>query len=385
MQRIPKSMTTHLRMRKSLGYLKELGQRPATSFYESGPSQAIENILSKLGVANWKDEYGNIIARYVKGDSDKPPIAFVAHMDHPGFEAVDVDGKRVTARVLGGIPMSALSNPVPVFILLNDGTRIPALTNPFETPAKVIKNDSERFVLLDLCAEAKIIPPLPVIFDLPDFDIVEGVIHMRAVDDLAGCAAILEVLGRLKASKAVANIYGVFTRAEEVGLYGARIIAEAKTLEKSTIIVSIESSSVIPGVTQNAGPVIRTGDATLTFDAEAEQLLLAARTSIKKRRPNFKTQRALMSGGTCEATAFALAGYRTTGVAFPLRNYHNATTSVTDPQGEVRAEYIQMSDFLDGVDLLTEVARLATTEYSGLGLPNLRPMPEEVMGRLKTN
>lgn len=376
-------MTSHLR--HALAYLKELGKKPATSFYESGPSQSIENILSKLGVTNWKDQYGNIIARYVKGDSDKPPIAFVAHMDHPGFEAIDVDGKRVTARVLGGIPMSALSNPVPVFILLEDGTRIPALTNPFETPGKVSKNDSERFVLLNLCAEAKIVPPLPVMFDLPDFDMAEGEIHMRAVDDLAGCAAILSIFEQLQASRAAANIYGVFTRAEEVGLYGARMMAEAKTLEKSTIIVSIESSSVIPGVTQSAGPVIRTGDATLTFDAEAEQLLLAARTSIKQRRLDFKSQRALMSGGTCEATAFALAGYRTTGVAFPLRNYHNATTSIADRHSKVCAEYIQVSDFLDGVDLLTEAARLTATEWSGLGLPNLRPMSEEAMDRLKTN
>ena len=202
---------------------------------------------------------------------------------------------------------------------------------------------------------------------------------------MAGCAAILSIFEQLQTSRAAANIYGVFTRAEEVGLYGARMMAEAKTLEKSTIIVSIESSSVIPGVTQSAGPVIRTGDATLTFDAEAEQLLLAARTSIKQRRLDFKSQRALMSGGTCEATAFALAGYRTTGVAFPLRNYHNATTSIADRHSKVCAEYIQVSDFLDGVDLLTEAARLTATEWSGLGLPNLRPMSEEAMDRLKTN
>ena len=47
-----------------------------------------------------------------------------------------------------------------------------------------------------------------------------------------------------------------------------------------------------------------------------------------------------------------------TGVAFPLGNYHNATTTIPDPAGGVGEEYIRVSDFLGGVELLAEAVML---------------------------
>ena len=39
------------------------------------------------------DPYGNLIAHYRHRPApDQPPIAFVAHMDHPGFEVIEVQG-----------------------------------------------------------------------------------------------------------------------------------------------------------------------------------------------------------------------------------------------------------------------------------------------------
>ena len=178
-------------------------------------------------------------------------------------------------------------------------------------------------------------PPVPVVFNLPDFALDGGTLRMRALDDLAGCAAILAATERLVHEEAEADIFAVFTRAEEVGLYGARLMAEAQTLPMETLVVSIESSPVIPGGAQGAGPVIRTGDAAFTFDADAEQVLTAARESLKHRDPGYRCQRQLMSGGVCEATAFAVFGYRTTGIAFPLGNYHNGTRGLRDPEGGV--------------------------------------------------
>ena len=201
-------------------------------------------------------------------------------------------------------------------------------------------------------------PPLPVLFDLADFELDGDTIRMRAVDDLAGCAAILALLEQVARDGSAADVYGVFTRAEEGGLFGARLMAEAGTLPEETIVVSVESSAVIPGVAQGAGPVIRTGDALTTFDSGAERLLTAAVASIRRREPEFRAQRQLMSGGVCEATAFSLAGYTVTGVAFPLGNYHNATTTIPDPVGGVGEEYIRVSDFHGGVELLAESAML---------------------------
>ena len=178
------------------------------------------------------------------------------------------------------------------------------------------------------------------------------------------------------------SIYAVFTRAEECGLFGARLMAEARTLPLETLVVSIESSPLIPGVEQGAGPVIRTGDALYTFDAEAEQVLIVARESIRRRNPDFKSQRQLMSGGVCEGTAFAVWGYRATGMAFPLGNYHNATTGIRDPESGIGAEYIRIEDFLGGVELLTEAAKCVGMRNESPASERVRQVPDEIRARM---
>ena len=327
---------------------------------------SIVKALVEIGLEPSTDAYGNIVAHYRHSPpSSQPPVAFVAHMDHPGFEVVEASRGRVVARALGGVPVASMSKPTAVLVLTSDGQRLPAKTAPHEGEStSTLGGTPDRLVELILESDADISPPAPVVFDLPDFRLDGDIIRMRALDDLAGCAGTLSALERLVSEKADADVYGVFTRAEEVGLFGARLTAEAGTLPRDTLVVSVEASKVIPGVAQGEGPVIRTGDAAYTFDAEAEQVLIAARESLLKRDRGFKSQRQLMSGGTCEATAFAVFGYRVTGVAFPLGNYHNATTEIQDPDGGVEAEYIHLSDFLGGVALLEEAARIVATRGS---------------------
>ena len=89
-----------------------------------------------------------------------------------------------------------------------------------------------------------------------------------------------------------------------------------------------------------------------------------------------------MSGGVCEATAFAAFGYLVTGLAFPLGNYHNSTTKIGDPEGGVAAEYIELSDYLGGVDLLTEAARSAARPDDASPRRLMGDVPDEVRRRL---
>ena len=341
---------------RALSILRDLGSRPAAPFFEDGPAGYIPEVLVRLDVPTQRDTYGNIVAHYKKAsDVSQPPIAFVAHMDHPGFEVFSrVTDGAFMARALGGVPAASLRKPTPVLVLAADGSQAPAELVPIAEPTP--EQTAQRLVNARMESEASIEPPAAVVFDLPDFELDGDTIRMRALDDLAGCASILAALERLVADGADASVYAVFTRAEEVGLIGARLVAEAGALPRDTLVVSVESSAVIPGVAQGKGPVIRTGDASRTFDADAEQLLIAARESIRERNPDFSCQRQLMSGGTCEATAFGAFGYSVTGVAFPLGNYHNSTTSIPDPDGGVGAEYISLSDYLAGVDLIAEAA-----------------------------
>ena len=363
------------RDQRAVDILRELGSRPAVPFFEDGPAHYVQETLCALDLAFQRDAFGNIVTHYDKrSDSSNAPIAFVAHMDHPGFEIIEQTADGYTARALGGVPAASLACPTPVLVLTPDGRRLSAEITPRDGP--------ERLVTVRLKSDAALVPPVPVVFDLPDFVLDGDTIRMRALDDLAGCGSILAALERVVTDSAEADIYGVFTRAEEGGLYGARLLAESGMLPKETLIVSVEASAVIPGVAQGQGPVVRTGDATYTFDAEAEQVLTEAVRRIKKRLPEFRSQRQLMSSGTCEATAFAVFGYRATGLAFPLGNYHNATTRISDPDGGVAAEYIRLSDYLGGVELIAEAARGVSRGGASLVRERLGTVPEEVRRRM---
>ena len=362
----------------ALDILARLGAQPATSFLESGVAQVVRETLEEAGVSHRADAYGNIIA-HLEGaatDDSVPPIAFMAHMDHPGFEAVAVDGDFLVGAAMGGIPQSSFEAAIPLQIILPDGERITAVTaGPYGEP-------SERKVLISL-GDASLLPevPLPssVVFDLVDFQLEEGYIRMRAVDDLAGCGstlAMLSVLAR-EGKPPAGDVYGVFTRAEEVGLVGARLLAEAGTLPKETLVVSLESSRTLPGAEIRGGPVIRVGDAGFTFNADAESPLTRAREILQARPEGIKVQRQLMSGGSCEASAFSVYGYRTTGIAFPLGNYHNGA-----PDGGIEAEYIHEEDYLGGVELMLEAVRQMPEREDTFFRRRLREIPEEFRERM---
>ena len=385
--------TTHQIDRRALDILAGLARNPAVPFHEWGVAEHILGVLATLsGVEYGRDDFGNIIAHYIAPsiaalpESERePPIAFVAHMDHPGYEIFSSDtasdsSRNYIARALGGVPAASMRKPTPAFVLMPDGERVPAEIRPLDAESS---REGDRLVGVRLKTDAEFAMPAAVVFDLPDFSIDGETIRMRAADDLAGCGAILSALERLVTSGAEADFYAVFTRAEEGGLFGARLMAEAGTLPKNTLVVSVESSPLIPGVAQGEGAVIRTGDRVYTFDADAEQVFIAAQQSIRERDKDFKTQRQLMSGGGCEATAFAVFGYKVTGLAFPLGNWHNATTTIPDPDGGVDSEYISVSDYLGGVALMAEAGVSVGKRHDSPTRQYIREIPDDVRERMR--
>ena len=340
-----------------------LGRLPAVPYYEHRGAEYVQTACEKAGLAVTVDQWGNVLATRPGTDENAPGLAFVAHLDHPGFEAVAYDGGYLMCRALGGVPPGALKSDTAVQLITDDDSGepgrfrrvsgsviagVPVSEDAHDTPAR------DRAVLIDAEEHVGNLP-CAVVFDLPDFDLDGSMIRMRALDDLAGCASVLAVLRASTEFETPGAVHGLFTRAEEVGLVGARLAAADGLLPRDTIVVSVESSRTLPGAEIGRGPVIRVGDARTTFDAEAEAYLTMASDRLSA-AGEFRCQRQLMSGGVCEATAFSAFGYAATGVAFPLANYHNA-----GPDDSVAAESIALADFAGGVSLLAETARLAGT------------------------
>ena len=360
---------------RALDILSRLGASPATSFYEDGVAAVVKAVLSETGVDFQADAYGNIIALVrgaASGGEPVPPLALVAHMDHPGFEAVSTQGDLLVGQALGGVPPASFEPGVPLQVILGDGRRVGAVT------AGRYGGDADRQMLIQLAQPQPVDLPCSVVFDLVDFHLDGDFIRMRALDDLAGCASILAVLAALQVGGGPpGDVYGVFTRAEEVGLVGARLLAEARTLPPDSLVVSLESSRTLPGAEIGRGPVVRVGDAGFTFSAQAEAILIKARETLQARPGGFPVQRQLMSGGTCEASAFAIYGYQATGIAFPLGNYHNGGL-----QGRIEAEFIHRDDFLGGISLMVEAARSVPERHNTAFRRRLSQVPEDLRRRL---
>ncbi len=364
-----------------LKVLEELGQHPAISFMEDVVAAAVTQIAAAMGVPVHADPYGNLITTYMgprSDDADMPTIAFVAHMDHPGFEVIDEDGDSYVARALGGVPPASFYPGVPLSIATKDGAVLKAATSGRHGA------EDQRMITLELDQPQTLALPAPAVLDLPSFLLKDGLAHMRAADDLAGCAAILAatkelVEGDREANQNVGRVHGIFTLAEEVGLVGARLLAEAGNLPKDSLIVSLEASRSLPGALLGEGPVIRVGDASFTFDAEAESALNRAKEQLQHMHPDFKCQRQLMSGGTCEASAFIYYGYHATGVALPLGNYHNITEA-----GGIAPEYISVDDLGSTVELIVQAARSVSSRQSSRAWQRMSVIPADYRHRLSS-
>jgi len=82
------------------------------------------------------------------------------------------------------------------------------------------------------------------------------------------------------------------------------------------------------------------------------RFLAEVAAGLKKRKKKFQFQRALMSGGTCEATAYQEFGFQTAAVCVALGNYHNCAEGK-----RIRAEFVSLADALGMVELLAAAAR----------------------------
>jgi len=188
-------------------------------------------------------------------------------------------------------------------------------------------------------------------WDLPAFRVRDGKLHAAAIDDVLSVAVVLATLTEMAGRKMRTRVWGAFTRAEEVGFHGAIELAEAQRIPRGALVVSVEMSRERPWARIGNGPVVRVGDRMTTFDAGATFFLQEVARSLRERDSAFQAQRCLMDGGSCEATAFAVFGYRVGGLCLPLGNYHNIGRG-----GKVSAGYVSVRDSDRLVQLTVEAA-----------------------------
>lgn len=347
-------------MRQStlLNGLKRLAQVETAPFDELHLRSELCAWLDQLKIPHEVDRYGNLLARVRRGHARRM-MAFVGHLDHPALCVESISGNAIRCNPLGGLPTRGIKSTRVIFPRTTNGV----LNGTIQTAVTDPKSDRRRLKSVTVRVTTK--NKMPQVGDvavlhLPPFKRAGNRLKMRVADDLAGVAAIVAGLDGLAHGQAPVDALALFTRAEEVGFRGTIGFCVDGRLPRDAGVVSVECSQALADVKLGQGPVVRLGDRQGPFDPRLSAVLLGSANELSKKK--FTFQKAMLLGGTCEATAFTSFGYAATGIAIPMINYHNQ-----GPRG-VAPEEIDVRDVCGASALIQACALRAAQGTDDLDL-----------------
>ena len=337
--------------------LLEVTALPTATGCEDRVVAWVERWAKRAKVAVQRDQWGNLMLRRAGARKTKAPLVLAAHLDHPAFVVTAVEGKTVEAEFRGGVHDDYFVGTK--VRLWRAGPRnspgVPGRVTALR-PADPAVAGSFKTATLTFARAPKAAPGDFATWDLGGA-VVRGSgakarLHTPVCDNLAGLAAGLAAFGAVLKQKDAGDVRFLCTRAEEVGFVGAVGAVKSGLLPAGARVVVLENSKASDHAPQGAGPVVRVGDATSTFDPDLTSAVAQAARSVAADDPAFRWQRKLMTGGTCEASAYAVFGLAATCVCLPLGHYHN----MDEAKVRIAREFIALNDFHGMVRLLAAAA-----------------------------
>lgn len=355
-----------------LKLLTEVCSLPTAPFAEQHVVEYVERFVRarrKLKLS--RDEFGNLLIELRSAKARGPRWVFGAHMDHPGFVARRmIDARTLEADFRGWVQIDYVR-----------GTRVRFFDNGREVTGVVTEATSSLHDRLTVPDRVKVRVNGPVSTGVAGmFDQGEGRIrgkkfYCRGIDDLGGASAALAMMDALHRDPPAAAVAVLLTRAEEEGFIGAiAATLKPRLLKKSDRIIAIECSAMQPYAKQGDGVIIRVGDRTSTFNSQLTYFLTQQAEALAKSDKRFKFQRALMPGGTCEATVYDVYGYTASSICVPLGNYHNMDRQ----KKRIAPEFIDVSDWQNMVKLFVQIAR-----HAGEFEPGHKPLKRRIEARFR--
>ncbi|HEX8524253.1 MAG TPA: M20/M25/M40 family metallo-hydrolase [Tepidisphaeraceae bacterium] len=341
-----------------LKLLQEICSIPTAPFAEQYMVRYVEAFVRrrpKLRLS--RDSFGNLLIE-LPAKKRSPRLIFAAHIDHPGFVARRmIDEKTVEAYFRGWVQINYVNKTKVRFF--DDGREIPG------TVLEATGAEHDRLSVPDrvkIRVSERVPPGSPGMFDQGAGRTKGKLFYSRGIDDQGGVASAMAMLDVLHKKPPENPVAVLLTRAEEEGFIGAiAVVLKPKLLKKSDRIISIECSAEQPYAQQGHGVIIRVGDRTSIFNSSLTYFLTQQAEKLAKRDKTFRYQRALMPGGTCEATVYDVYGYVSAAVCVPLGNYHN----MDKDKKKIGPEYINIDDWQNMVKLFVALAREGHTFEEG--------------------
>lgn len=320
--------------------LKKLSNAAGVSGFEGNIRDIISDELKDYVDEIETDNLGNIIVTK-KGKDDGKKIMLAAHMDEIGLMVKHIDKQGfIKFTKIGGINDQMLLNQE-VYIHTDNGkvlgvlgAKPPHKMKPAERK-KVLEHGN---MFIDIGASSKeeaeeIVNVGDSITIKHEFSELRGnIVTGKAFDNRVGCYVLIETMKRVKSD---ANIYGVGTVQEEVGLKGAKTSA-FRINPDLAIALDVTIAGDHPGIKEEDAPAkLNGGPAIILTDASGRGLI--THPTVKKllidtaEEEGIPYQTEVSEGGTTDATAIHLTreGIPTGVLSVPTRYIHTPVEVVS--------------------------------------------------------
>lgn len=248
-------------LRRIAAWTEALCGIPGLSGYEDPVRAYIETIMAGPGIDQHVDALGNLTLTVVGTNPAAPVIMVFAHMDQMGLivRKVDAAGFLLVER-LGGVPERVLPG-LEMVVTNQDGQAIPCVVG---IKAHHATPQAEKGVVLgcadlrlDLGAESAdavrergIEIGAPVTYRPAFRQLGPDRIVGAALDDRAGCAALMELVRSVVTRPVPATLHAVFTVQEEFNLRGA-MVAARRLRPDAAISIDIMVASDTPNLAEH--------------------------------------------------------------------------------------------------------------------------------------
>lgn len=309
-------------------YIKELCNLDGVSGTEGDVRAFILEKIKPYADDIEVDSIGNIIAMR-KGQKSGKRVMLSAHMDEVGFIISGITDKGfLEFKAVGGIDTRVIiskrvrigKDKIPGVIAMkavhlqekSEREKIPKASSLYIDIGASNKEDAEKYINLGDYAA----------FDTEFEKFSDDVIKAKAIDDRAGCAALIELVKE----KPLYDTYFTFTTQEEVGLRGARIAA-MKIKPDIALVVESTTCSDVYGAEEKDYVTRLGGGAAISFADRStivnkgyyDKLIdMAERENIK-----VQTKAGVAGGNDSGAIHLAANGTLCASVSLPCRYIHS--------------------------------------------------------------
>lgn len=240
--------------------LEDLSNAFGPSGYEEDVRAIMRREFAPIADSIETDGLGSLIA-VLKKSPDAPKVMMAAHMDELGMivRYITPEGYLKFVTLGGWLDQGLINQRYWIktrkgAVLGVTGLKTPHVMTGDERTRLKLRDD----IFIDIGAKSKadaeerfgVRPGDPIAPDSKFTTMGDGSLYLgKAWDDRVGCAVMVEVMRKLKASPANVNVYAVATVQEEIGLRGAQTSSHQV---KPDIGISLESgvASDYPGIRQ---------------------------------------------------------------------------------------------------------------------------------------